>query len=56
MLVYLIDLLLKLARMVVQPGDLVVQVGLHLLAFVRYLLHTLVGPVKLALDLIETLG
>ena len=56
MLAYLIDLLLKLARVLVQPGDLVMQVHLHLLALLLHLLHTLVGPVKLALDLIETLG
>ena len=50
MLTYLVDLLLKLAGMLVQPSDLTVQVGFYLLTFVRYLLHTLVSALKFVID------
>ena len=55
MLLQLAILMLQLTVVVIQAGDLVTQVGFELFAFTRHLLQALVGPLKFAIDTVETL-
>ena len=51
----LVILTLKLTVVVIQAGDLIVQVGFHLLTFMSHLLQAFVGPLEFAIDTVEAL-